>query len=56
MIGDLVGFRTRTEEVHFVTNPLRQGDTYASANLLLAMLIIIWIHAIIMNTIMIFEV
>ena len=33
-----------------------EGDTYASANLRLAMLVIIWIHAIIMNTIMIFEV
>lgn len=33
-----------------------EGDTYAAANLRLAMLVIIWIHAIIMNTIMIFEV
>src|SRR5437764_8521368 len=31
----------------------REGDTYASANLRLAMLVIIWIHAVIMNTIMI---
>ncbi|PYL20117.1 MAG: hypothetical protein DMF44_15280 [Verrucomicrobia bacterium] len=34
----------------------QEGDTYASANLRLAMLVIIRIHAVIMNTIMIFEV
>jgi hypothetical protein len=34
----------------------REGDTYASANLRLAILVLIWIHAVIMNTIMIFEV
>lgn len=33
-----------------------EGDTRASANLRMAMLVIIWIHAIILNTIMIFEV
>ena len=33
-----------------------EGDTYAAANLRMAMLVIIWIHAIILNTIMIFEV
>jgi hypothetical protein len=33
-----------------------EGDTYASANLRLAMLVLIWIHAIIMTTIMIVEV
>lgn len=33
-----------------------EGDTSASANLRMAMLIIIWIHAMILNMIMIFEV
>lgn len=33
-----------------------EGDTRASSNLRMAMLVIIWVHAIILNTIMIFEV
>ena len=33
-----------------------EGDTSASANLRMAMLVLIWIHAIIITTIMIFEV
>ena len=34
----------------------QEGDTSASANLRMAMLVLIWIHAIIINIIMIFEV
>ena len=33
-----------------------EGDTYASANLRLAMVVIIWVHSVIIATIMIFEV
>jgi hypothetical protein len=34
----------------------QEGDTSASANLRMAMLVLIWIHAVIINLIMIFEV
>lgn len=34
----------------------KEGDTYASANLRLAMVVLIWIHAVIFMAIMIFEV
>lgn len=34
----------------------REGDTYASANLRMAMAVLIWIHAVIITAIMIFEV
>ncbi len=34
----------------------REGDSYASANLRLAMVILIWVHAVIFIGIMIFEV
>ena len=34
----------------------RENDTYASANLRLAMVVLIWIHAVIFTAIMIFEV
>ena len=34
----------------------QEGDTYASANLRLAMLVLIWIHAVIVTGIMIFEI
>ena len=33
-----------------------EGDTYASANLRLAMLVLIWVHAVIVTGIMIFEI
>jgi hypothetical protein len=33
-----------------------EGDTYASANLRLAMVVLIWIHAVIVTAIMIFEI
>jgi hypothetical protein len=33
-----------------------EGDTYASANLRLAMVVIIWVHSVILTAIMIFEV
>jgi len=33
-----------------------EGDTYASANLRLAMVVLIWIHAVIITAVMIFEV
>ena len=32
----------------------KEGDTYASANLRLAMVVLIWIHAVIFTAIMIF--
>ena len=34
----------------------QEGDTYASANLRLAMVVLIWIHSVIVGAIMIFEV
>jgi len=34
----------------------KEGDTYASANLRLAMVVLIWVHAVIFMAIMIFEV
>jgi len=34
----------------------KEGDTYASANLRLAMVVLIWIHSVIIAAIMIFEV
>jgi hypothetical protein len=34
----------------------KEGDTYASANLRLAMVVLIWVHAVIFTAIMIFEV
>jgi hypothetical protein len=34
----------------------KEGDTYASANLRLAMVVIIWVHSVILTAIMIFEV
>lgn len=34
----------------------KEGDTYASANLRLAMVVLIWIHSVILTAIMIFEV
>jgi hypothetical protein len=33
-----------------------EGDTYASANLRMAMVVLIWIHAVIVTALMIFEV
>jgi hypothetical protein len=33
-----------------------EGDTYASANLRLAMVVLIWIHAVVVTAIMIFEI
>ncbi len=32
-----------------------EGDTYASANLRLAMVVLVWIHAVILMAVMIFE-
>jgi hypothetical protein len=34
----------------------KEGDTYASANLRLAMVVLIWVHAVIFGAIMIFQV
>jgi hypothetical protein len=34
----------------------KESDTYASANLRLAMVVLIWVHAVIFTAIMIFEV
>jgi len=34
----------------------KEGDTYASANLRLAMVVLIWVHSVIFTAIMIFEV
>jgi hypothetical protein len=34
----------------------KEGDTYASANLRLAMVALIWVHAVIFTAIMIFQV
>ena len=34
----------------------KEGDTYASANLRLAMVVLIWIHAVIFTAVMIFQV
>ena len=34
----------------------QEGDTYASANLRLAMVVLIWIHSVVVGAIMIFEV
>jgi hypothetical protein len=34
----------------------KEDDTYASANLLLAIVVLIWVHAVIFTAIMIFEV
>jgi hypothetical protein len=34
----------------------QEGDTYASANLRLAMVVLIWVHAVILGAIMIFEI
>jgi hypothetical protein len=34
----------------------KEGDTYASANLRLAMVVLIWVHSVIFGAIMIFEV
>ena len=34
----------------------KEGDTYASANLRLAMVVLIWVHAVIFTGIMIFQV
>jgi hypothetical protein len=34
----------------------QEGDTYASANLRLAMVVLIWVHAVIFGAIMIFEI
>ena len=34
----------------------KEDDTYASANLRLAMLVLIWVHAVIVTGIMIFEI
>lgn len=34
----------------------REGDTYASANLRLAMVVLIWVHAVIFGALMIFRV
>jgi hypothetical protein len=34
----------------------KEGDTYASANLRLAMVVLIWVHAVIFGAVMIFEV
>jgi len=34
----------------------KEGDTYASANLRLAMVVLIWVHSVIIAAIMIFEV
>lgn len=33
-----------------------EGDTYASANLRLAMVVLIWIHAVVVTAILIFEI
>jgi hypothetical protein len=33
-----------------------EGDTYASANLRMAMVILVWIHAVILTALMIYEV
>jgi hypothetical protein len=34
----------------------KEGDTYASANLRLAMVVLIWVHAVIFGAVMIFQV
>ncbi len=34
----------------------KEGDTYASANLRLAMVVLIWVHAVIFTAIMVFQV
>jgi hypothetical protein len=34
----------------------QEGDTYASANLRMAMVILVWIHAVIITAIMIYEI
>ncbi|MDQ6860455.1 MAG: hypothetical protein M3032_04770 [Verrucomicrobiota bacterium] len=34
----------------------REGDTYASANLRMWLIILVWIHAVVITTLMIFEV
>jgi hypothetical protein len=40
----------------FFSHKSGEGDTYASANLRLAMVVLIWIHSVIVGAIMIFEV
>ena len=49
--------------IYFIRNRERffgyrgqEGDTYASANLRLAMVVLIWIHSVVVGAIMIFEV
>ena len=46
-------FRSREKLFGYLGN---EGDTYASANLRLAMVVLIWIHSVIIAAIMIFEV
>lgn len=40
----------------FFSHKQGEGDTYASANLRMAMVVLIWIHSVIVGAIMIFEV
>lgn len=40
----------------FFSHEQGEGDTYAAANLRLAMVVLIWIHSVIVGAIMIFEV
>jgi len=46
-------FRSREKLFGYLGN---EGDTYASANLRLAMVVIIWVHSVILAAIMTFEV
>jgi hypothetical protein len=49
----IVIFRSRKTLFAYRKN---EGDTYASANLRMAMVILVWIHAVVITALMIYEV
>ena len=49
----IVIFRSRTKLFAYRKE---EGDTYASANLRMAMVVLVWIHAVIITALMIYEV
>lgn len=50
------GFYMRRNRKKFFSHKGDPSDTYASANLRMAMVVLIWIHAVVVTIIMIFEV
>jgi hypothetical protein len=50
------GFYMLRNRKKFFGHHGQEGDTYASANLRMWLIILVWIHAVVITTLMIFEV